>query len=279
MKNFSKTRIAPTPSGYLHLGNILSFSITAGLAQQTGAKILLRIDDLDRDRAERKYIDDIFDTLHFMKIPWDEGPQNTGEFEKEYSQLHRMDNYRLALRRLQDNNEAYACTCSRAQILAASPDGFYPGTCRDKGIPLNTENACWRLRTTRVAALPKIMQDFIVRKKDGFPAYQLTSVVDDLYYGIGLVVRGEDLRDSTLAQQYLAEVLGESRFRNITFYHHPLLLDAAGKKLSKTDGDISIQYLRRQGVTPAEIWSRIAAAMGKTAEVSDWKELALLFIP
>ncbi|HEY4335701.1 MAG TPA: glutamate--tRNA ligase family protein [Puia sp.] len=256
-KTFSKTRIAPTPSGYLHLGNILSFSITATLARQTGAKILLRIDDLDRERAERKYIDDIFDTLHFLKIDWDEGPRDTEDFEKEYSQLHRMDHYHRALRRLQDNGEVYACTCSRTQILKDSPDGSYPGTCRDKNIPLDTENACWRLHTPLSADLPKQIQDFIVRKKDGFPAYQLTSVIDDLHYGIDLVVRGEDLRDSTLAQQYLATVLKEDRFARIAFYHHPLLLDATGKKLSKTDGDISIQYLRRQGITPEGIRSRI----------------------
>jgi glutamyl/glutaminyl-tRNA synthetase len=259
-----KTRFAPTPSGFLHLGNILSFSITASLADETGAMILLRIDDLDRERAETKYIDDIFDSLHFMKIAWDEGPRNTDEFEKEYSQLHRMDKYRQALQRLRDNNEIYACTCSRARVLTDSPDGSYPGTCRDKGIPLDTENVCWRLRTTNQRGrpaenLPTSMQDFIVRKKDGFPAYQLTSVIDDLYYGVDLIVRGEDLRDSTLAQQFLAAVLKEDRFREISFYHHALLLDPAGKKLSKTDGDISIQFLRRQGATPGEIWSRIEA--------------------
>lgn len=252
---YSKTRIAPTPSGFLHLGNILSFSITRALAQQSGAKMVLRIDDLDRGRAEKRYIDDVFDTLHFLGIQWDEGPRNTEEFEKEYSQLHRMDSYRQALQRLRDDNEIYACICSRTAILRDSPDNSYPGTCRDAGIPLDTANACWRLRTT--GKLPSSMQDFIVRKRDGFPAYQLTSVIDDLHYGIDLVVRGEDLRDSTLAQQYLADILREDRFREITFIHHPLLLDTAGKKLSKTDGDISIQWLRRQGATPEEIWAQI----------------------
>lgn len=257
MPTFSKTRIAPTPSGFLHLGNILSFSITRALARQTGARILLRIDDLDRGRAEKRYIDDIFDTLRFLGIQWDEGPRDTEEFEKGFSQLHRMDDYRQALRRLRDNDEIYACTCSRTEILRNSPDGSYPGTCRNAAIPLDTANACWRLRTKPGAALPPSMQDFIVRKKDGFPAYQLTSVMDDLHYGIDLVVRGEDLRDSTLAQQYLAETLGLDTFRAIHFHHHPLLLDDAGKKLSKTDGDISIHWLRRQGATPEEVWSRL----------------------
>ena len=255
--NYSKTRIAPTPSGFLHLGNILSFSITRTLALQSGAKIFLRIDDLDRDRAEKRYIDDIFDTLDFLGIHWDEGPRNTQEFEKEYSQLHRMENYEQALRRLRDSAEIYACTCSRSEILSNSEDGSYPGTCRNLAIPLDTPNACWRLSTT--SALPASMQDFIVRKKDGFPAYQLTSVIDDLYYGIDLIVRGDDLRDSTLAQQYLSEALGLDGFRAIGIYHHPLLLDSNGKKLSKTDGDTSIQWLRRQGFTPESIWSRLEA--------------------
>ena len=101
------------------------------------------------------------------------------------------------------------------------------------------------------------MQDFIVNKKDGFPAYQLTSVMDDVYYGIDLIVRGMDLWDSTLAQHYLATVLKQDTFLNSTFYHHPLLTAADGSKLSKSAGATSIQYLRKQGKTPGEIYSMI----------------------
>src|SRR4051794_39214952 len=92
-----KTRFAPTPSGFLHLGNILSFAITAALAAQAKAKILLRIDDFDMQRTNKLYVQDIFDTLNFLEIPWDEGPRNMAEYEEEYSQLHRMDIYRRAL--------------------------------------------------------------------------------------------------------------------------------------------------------------------------------------
>ncbi len=91
---FKKTRIAPTPSGFLHLGNVLSFSITAALARKTGAAILLRIDDLDRGRVTTPYVQDIFDTLNYLGIPWDEGPRNYEEYQWEYSQVYRLDSYR-----------------------------------------------------------------------------------------------------------------------------------------------------------------------------------------
>ncbi|MES1159612.1 MAG: glutamate--tRNA ligase family protein [Bacteroidota bacterium] len=315
--NFTKTRIAPTPSGYLHLGNILSFVYTVALARRAGARVLLRIDDLDQERVNPGYVQDIFDTLNFLDIPWDEGPRNFVEYEKEYSQLHRMGLYRQALDRLKESGNVFACTCSRTSILRESADGSYPGTCRQKGLLLNTENAGWRLRTeeerelvvkslvvpgrgdgtsdqeirekdgNRIparmqvrASLPKIMSDFLVRKKDRFPAYQLTSLVDDLHFGIDLIVRGEDLWDSTLAQHYLSfPLLEQDRFQEITFYHHALLTDEAGRKLSKSEGDTSIQYLRRKGWSPADVYSWIAGKLKRGVVVKNWDELSKVLEP
>lgn len=284
---FKRTRIAPTPSGFLHLGNVLSFALTAVLARQTGAQILLRIDDMDRERASREYAEDIFDTLHFMEIPWDEGPRNYAEFEKEFSQLHRLPLYEKALLQLREQGSVFACTCSRTQILALSPDGVYPGTCRNKGIPLDTKDACWRLRTDNrelhVKAvdqaiisdiLPGSLKDFIVRKKDGFPAYQLTSLADDLYWNVDLVVRGEDLWPSTLAQQYLATVLNKPAFSGIHFFHHPLLAGKDGLKFSKSAGATSIQFLRKEGKKPADIYAMIAGMMSLAEPVRDRQSLA-----
>lgn len=284
---FKRTRIAPTPSGFLHLGNVLSFALTAVLARQTGAQILLRIDDMDRERASREYVEDIFDTLHFMEIPWDEGPRNYAEFEKEFSQLHRLPLYEKALLQLREQGSVFACTCSRTQILALSPDGVYPGTCRNKGIPLDTKDACWRLRTDnrelRVKTvdqaiisdiLPGSLKDFIVRKKDGFPAYQLTSLADDLYWNVDLVVRGEDLWPSTLAQQYLATVLNKPAFSGIRFFHHPLLTGKDGLKFSKSAGATSIQFLRKEGKKPADIYAMIAGMMSLAEPVRDRQSLA-----
>lgn len=328
MKNFNKTRIAPTPSGFLHLGNVLSFALTAALARKTGASILLRIDDLDRKRVQDLYIQDIFDTLRFMGIPWDEGPADAVEFEREYSQLHRMELYSRALEQLRSTGAVFACSCSRAAVGqapkpegrrrspgGASVTGIYPGTCRNRGLPLEKAGVSWRLRQpdfgqsycppgqpaangpagqpgfapalsvkmidgVRVdAVLPPEMQDFVVMKKDGFPAYQLTSVVDDIHYGVDLIVRGNDLWPSTLAQHCLSYSLEAADFREIAFYHHTLLLGDSGGKLSKSSGDTSIRYLRQSGLGPAEIYSLILRKLGVEGEVGGWEELGVMLGP
>jgi glutamyl/glutaminyl-tRNA synthetase len=264
-QRFTKTRIAPTPSGYLHLGNALSFALTAALARKTGAKILLRIDDLDQARVNMDYVQDIFDTLNFLNIPWDEGPRNLEEYKNGWPQMQQMGLYKAALQQLAGQREVFACQCSRSQLQG----NIYPGTCRNKSIPLDTPETTWRLYTDdrqltiktingiQQTHLPDTMKDFIVKKKDDYPAYQLASLIDDLHYGVDLIVRGEDLYPSTIAQHYLADVLGFANFKNITFYHHPLLMENGSKKLSKSAGAMSIKYLREQGETAEDIYARI----------------------
>jgi glutamyl/glutaminyl-tRNA synthetase len=286
--HFNKTRIAPTPSGFLHLGNVLSFVITAAIARKTGAKILLRIDDLDQARVSKHYVQDIFDTLNFLEIPWNEGPQDAAEFESGYSQLCRMEVYQAALRQLAANGKVFACTCSRKQLLKN-------GTCNciNLHLPLNFENASWRLITgadreltikniegesTR-AMLPAEMRDFIVKKKDGFPAYQLTSVIDDLFYDVDMVVRGEDLWPSTIAQHELALVLEKNHFNNIAFHHHSLLMAPDGGKLSKSAGATSVKYLRENGKKPADIFTLIADLLNIKAKPVSWQELGAMLTP
>lgn len=282
LQSFNKARIAPTPSGYLHLGNVLSFVVTALLAKKSGAKILLRIDDLDQARVNKLYLQDIFDTLNFLEIPWHEGPRNLQEFEDNYSQLHRMPMYREALTQLADDGLVFACTCSRSWLSAGNQC-----VCFDKKIPLSSANASWRLLTGNnadiavknyngniiKAALPQDLHNFVVKKKDGFPAYQLTSVLDDLFFGVDLIIRGEDLWPSTLAQLVLANALGKNSFADLVFYHHPLLTEA-GKKLSKSAGAVSIRYLREKGKSPAEIYTLIAGVLGFNYTVTNWEELA-----
>lgn len=289
-QTYRKTRIAPTPSGYLHLGNVLSFVLTAALAKKSQAKILLRIDDLDRERVNPAYVQDIFDTLNFLEIPWDEGPRNLQEYESEWSQLHRMELYKNTLQQLEEQHAVFACDCSRAQIRSINADDTYPGTCHNKSIPLNAENVSWRLKTDDNKTLtvkelngqnittnmPATMHDFVVRKKDGYPAYQLASVVDDLHYGVDLIVRGQDLWASTLAQQYLAAYIGADAFKDITFYHHPLLMTNDGTKLSKSAGDTSVKYLREKGKTSEEVYTIIAGMLGIAERVPDWEKLAAL---
>lgn len=289
---FTRTRLAPTPSGYLHLGNVLSFVLTVALARQTGANILLRIDDLDRERANPIYIQDVFDTLNFLEIPWDEGPRNLQEFESEWSQLYRMPLYQKALQQLQDQEAVFACTCSRAQIQRLSVDDTYPGTCCDKQLPLDTGNASWRLKTNNEeplnvktlsgevihAVLPDAMNYFVVRKKDGYPAYQLSSLMDDMHFGVDMVVRGQDLWASTLAQLYLAEKIGVNAFTNNVFYHHSLLMASGERKLSKSAGDTSVHYLRTHGKSAADIYTAIAQMAGFNVPVNNWEELGRLVI-
>lgn len=245
---------------------------------------------MDRERAEPKYVQDIFETLQFLEIPWHDGPRSFEEFEAKYSQVHRLPLYNAALQHLRDSGQLFACNCSRTQIAAAGPGG-YPGTCRDKGIPLDIENVSWRLRTDdrqlavkhfdgthTISSLPDTMRDFIVRKKDGFPAYQLSSLVDDLHFGIDLIVRGEDLRDSTLAQLYLSSLLPENRFKDTTFYHHALLKTTTGEKLSKTAGDISVQYLRKEGKSSIEVYTMIEQMLGAKLRINSYTELASLVL-
>ncbi len=287
---FCKTRFAPTPSGYLHLGNIFSFALTAVLAERSGAGILLRIDDMDRERANPAYIHDIFDTLHFLGLPWTEGPQNAQELEERYSQAHRLYLYTQALDKLRHTGLVYACNCSRAQILKQSSGGAYPGTCRHKGLALDAADVAWRLNTESAesvsvkildgtllkAALSADMQDPIIRKKDGFPAYQLSSIVDDVYFGIDLVVRGYDLWPSTLVQLYMASLLKEESFLNTTFYHHPLLLDVHQRKLSKSAGDTSVHFLRQQGFSAEEVYERLGKELHLSEPLKHWRNLRFM---
>jgi glutamyl/glutaminyl-tRNA synthetase len=123
------------------------------------------------------------------------------------------------------------------------------------------------------------MHNVIIKKKDGYPSYQLASVVDDLFYGVDLVVRGDDLWSSTGVQHHLAAVLGGNNFNNITFYHHPLLMQSMDKKLSKSAGATSVRYLRQNGKSASDIYSLIARMLGINKSVSNWQEfggLALL---
>jgi len=261
---------------------VLSFALTAAIAHKTGAKILLRIDDLDQQRVNPAYVQDVFDTLNFLEIPWDEGPRSLIEYHTEWSQLRRLDMYSDALQQLANQREVFACKCSRTQLQGSS----YPGNCLNKSIPLDTPDTAWRLYTddrpislktlkngTIADCLPEAMKNFVVKKKDDYPAYQLASVVDDLHFGVDLVVRGEDLYPSTLAQLFLAHVLGKPAFNNIAFHHHGLLMESDNKKLSKSAGATSIKYLREQGLTAAQIYQAVGSMLGTAPPVQHFEDI------
>ncbi|MFL0682942.1 MAG: glutamate--tRNA ligase family protein [Algoriphagus aquaeductus] len=258
---FSLTRIAPTPSGFLHLGNAFSFLLTQAIAKKYGAKIFLRIDDLDRERYRSEYVQDIFDTLDFLEIPIDQGPKSLEELESEWSQVHRMSLYDQALENLRQTKRVFSCDCSRNKIQQMDSRGYYLGQCLDRRIPLDRPETAWRINTLdsdfisfteypqgkKTDLIPEETAFYIVRKKDKLPAYHLTSVVDDIHFGVDLVVRGIDLYPSTLAQLDLAGHLGKESFGQITFLHHELIRAENQSKLSKSAGSLAIQTLRKEG--------------------------------
>lgn len=284
--DFKLTRIAPTPSGFLHLGNLYSFLITKALSEKHGSKILLRIDDLDRERYKQEYVQDIFDTLDFMEINYDEGPKSIKDFESNWSQIHRMDSYIEALETLRNNKVLFACDCTRKKIQQLDSSGYYLGYCLDRRIPLDKAETAWRFNTfntdfiklkeypseTKTYTLPEDGAFFLVRKKDRLPAYQLTSIVDDIYFGVDFIVRGKDLLSSTLGQKILAESLGENSFNQITFHHHPLLKGPINSKLSKSDGATSIQYLRKEGKKSQDLYQMLGELIGSKEPLQSFED-------
>lgn len=236
----SVLRLAPTPSGFLHSGNLLNFYLNWYAARSSGARVLLRIDDLDADRKRPEYVTNIFEMLRHSGFDQDVGP-GTGmadiadcvaDFEANWSQHHRTNLYNDLLARLRNTGLLFACRKSRRDIAAAG--GVYPPEFRDQGLSLDEPDVAWRIKTT---GLDASMQDFVVRRRDGVPAYQVASVADDLHFGITHIIRGEDLEPSTRAQIWLAGLLGEAAFGNIHFLHHPLIRNERGEKLSKSAGD------------------------------------------
>jgi glutamyl-tRNA synthetase len=227
----ARLRLSPTPSGYLHRGNVYNFLQTYQLWKRSeGATLLLRIDDLDAARFRPEYLSHIFSTLGQLNIHPNLGPANPREFHSRWSQQHRMHLYEAALETLREKSLLYACRRSRKDL--AAPTDNVPSPPDIQNCQLDDSDVNWRLRTPEAFPIP----NFIVRRRDGIPAYQLASVVDDSHFGITHVVRGADLVPSTLAQLYLAECLDLPAFREITFLHHPLLLDEYGHKLSKSTG-------------------------------------------
>ena len=281
-QSYQRTRIAPTPSGFLHEGNILSFVITAGLARRYGASILLRIDDLDIGRVRPAFVQDIFDTLKFLDIPWDEGPVDADDFRRQWSQRQRLDHYATLLHELQASGRLFACDCTRTRM-----SGVDTCACAWRSLDMSAHGHTWRLLTDMhnrithadlykdpvTSVLPASVQQAIVRKRDGDPAYHVASLSDDLQFGVDLIVRGADLFDSTLLQCRMAEWIPANAFSQVTFFHHPLLSDPSGRKLSKSAGDGSVSGLRRAGAGRRDIFGGIAAVLGIRESPDHWKDL------
>ncbi|MDX2245611.1 MAG: glutamate--tRNA ligase family protein [Bacteroidia bacterium] len=269
------SRLAPTPSGFLHLGNGLNFVLTWVLTRRAGGKLWLRIDDLDAPRMREEYLEDIFRTLEWLGLDYDYGPSGPEDHRKNYSQQNRRDEYQAALEQIAaQGGNVFGCVCSRSQIQTSG--GQYIGTCREAAIPLFQPETAWRLLTppktlihwddffqgNKSVNLYERMRDFVIRRKDGIPAYQIVSVWEDIHNGINLIVRGEDLADSTAAQLFLARFFPENAFAHTRFYHHALLTDNEGRKLSKSAGSFSLKEMRSAGKGPSAVFREAAKILG-----------------
>jgi glutamyl/glutaminyl-tRNA synthetase len=263
-----RSRIAPTPSGYLHIGNALNFACTWLLVRKQGGKLRLRIDDRDTVRSKPEYVEDIFRTLDWMGLDWDEGPQTPDEQERFYSQALRGDRYDEIVQELIKSGKVFACNCSRKTVH------HHVCTCRTKNISLNHPDTALRIVTPtqpvavhdlvkgeQFISLENEMKDFVIRRRDGITAYQLFSLTDDVDFDINLIVRGEDLLSSTAAQLYLATLLPPNNFAQTTFYHHSLLHDETGKKLSKSAGSLSLKTMREQGTSAAQLYIALSTML------------------
>ncbi len=265
-----RSRIAPTPSGLLHLGNAVNFILTWLMVRKAGGTLRLRIDDADCLRTKPEYLEDIFRQLDWLKITWDEGPTGVEDFQRRFSQQLRLERYRAFMDELGRLGHLYPCGCSRSKIKEHAGDGVYPGFCRERAA-LPTAGEAQRVRVPEGSvfrvegqdvALCKAMGDFVLWRKEDLPAYQLVSLVDDLDDRINCIVRGQDLLVSTAAQLFLAGLHGDKRFAETTFVHHPLVMGEDGRKLSKSDGALSLAALREGGSSRAVVYQAVARQIG-----------------
>lgn len=269
------SRIAPTPSGFLHGGNAFNFILTWLITRASSGVLHLRIDDMDEVRVRPDYLEDIFKSLDWLGLDWDEGPMSVDQHNAEFRQVNRIELYQNYLRHLQESGVLFACNCSRREIKEIDTTGRYPGTCQDSNLSFEADEASWRIQTPwpwteswedawmgeTSASLDPSLSDCILRKKDGNPAYQITSIVDDLYYGVNTIIRGEDLLASTVFQRWMLRNHTAIDPDAISWVHHPLVLSDDGQKLSKSAGDISLQAMYKNGESSEKIIRKFAAWM------------------
>jgi glutamyl-Q tRNA(Asp) synthetase len=270
-----QTRFAPSPTGRLHLGHALAARVAHDMARQSpGGRFLLRFEDIDGPRVREEYYDEIERNLEWLRLRRD------GEAVR---QSHRTAAYQSALVRLRDLGVAYPCFCTRKEIqdewsaMAAAPQGpdgpVYPGTCRRltpeqraEKFAANIPHA-WRLdaeaaflttgrlsfndlRFGTIPVQPDRLGDVVLARKDIGPAYHLAVVVDDAWQEITHVTRGEDLLSSTHVHRLLQVLLD---LPEPVYLHHRLVVDATGKRLAKRCDSLSIDAMRRSGMTPDEV--------------------------
>ena len=267
-------RIAPSPTGFLHVGHAITFWQAQERARRADGALVLRVEDLDEERCRPEFNQAIVGDLRWFGLKWVEGPDVGGPYAP-YVQSARRALYLGAWEKLRAGGFIYPCKCSRRDVLssAGAPHGendepLYPGTCRLRASEVaeaaQPAGVNWRFRVPDGSALQFLdgrlgqqravaggdFGDFVVWRRDDVPAYQLAVVVDDIAMRITEVVRGADLLVSTFRQLLLYRALG---VESPDFYHTPLLTDASGRRLAKRDAALSLRSLRERGVTPEEL--------------------------
>ena len=266
-------RFAPSPNGYLHLGHAYSALFTDFWARQLGGEFLLRLEDIDTTRRKPEFVDAIYEDLHWLGLAWP---------EPVMVQSTRFPVYQDAADRLRDLGLLYDCDCTRQEIAERStgtdPDGapLYDGKCRVHG-PVGGRPTQARLDLAKALALtgpltftvaaptpldrpqiryarPELWGDVVLQRKDTPASYHLAVVVDDAAQAVTHVTRGRDMEPSTDIHVLLQMLLG---LKQPLYTFHKLILDANGKKLSKSRNSPSLRDLRESGTTPAEVRSRL----------------------
>ncbi len=271
-------RLAPSPTGFLHLGHARTFWIARQRAAAAGGKLILRVEDLDAARCKPEFTAALYEDLRWFGLRWDEGPDVGGGHGDcgPYLQSQRRAWHLAVLEKLRVGGFIYPCRCSRREVRASAgaphlgeEEPVYPGTCRPAKtgtvFPPDAAGMHWRFRVpdderlsyadgalgmqSAVAGID--FGDFVVWRGDGVPAYQLAVVADDAAMGVTEVVRGEDLRLSTFRQLLLYRALGWPAPR---FFHAPLVTDPeTGLRLAKRHAALSLRRLRAEGADPGEL--------------------------
>lgn len=273
-------RLAPSPTGLMHLGHGRTFEIAARRAREQDGTLVLRIEDIDQARSRSEFVSAWLEDLRWYGLEWQEGPEVGGDYGP-YTQSSRLDRYIRAFERLKVDGHVYPCACSRKdiQVAASAPqtpdeERVYPGTCRGRGgIGDASKDFPWRFRVPDGEVIRfqdaiageqsfeagRDFGDFVAWRREGMPAYQLAVVVDDAEMRITEVVRGADLLLSTARQILLYRALG---LDVPAFAHCPLLTDDSGRRLAKRDDGLAIRTLRERGLTADEVRQMARAREG-----------------
>lgn len=270
-------RLAPSPTGLLHLGHARTFWEAHARARERGGTLILRNEDLDPQRSRDEFVAAMIEDLRWLGIEWHEGPDVGGPCGP-YSQSQRRELYLEAWSSLLASGRIYPCTCTRKELAraaeaphenprAAPDEPVYPGTCRARKPPARVKSPAgvnWRFRVAegetisfndlargaQSFAAGSDFGDFVVWRRDDVPAYQLAVVVDDESMMITEVVRGADLLVSTSRQILLQRALG---YKTPGYYHCDLVTDDEGERLSKRHDALSLRALRASGITPEQV--------------------------